>query len=260
MKWCRYEVAQEVSYGRIDEDRVTEVSGSPFESYTVTATSHPLSSVKLLVPVVPSNFYSAGANYPEHITWSAEALGSRAEFPRRPWVGNRGVSSLVPHQADIIIPKDSSGELHYEGELVVVIGKKAKKISEERALSFVFGFTIGNDVSERRWQREDRTPWRAKDSDTFSPMGPWIVTDLDPANREITIRLNGRVVSQYNTRAMLFDVAAHICEITRYATLFPGDVLWMSTEGATQSMAPRDVVEIEIDGIGTLRNHVVAEE
>ena len=260
MKWCRYQVGQTVSYGIIEGERVKEVSGSPFESYTVTATGHALGSVELLVPNVPSNFYSAGSNYPQHRIWSNATLGYPLEYAEELWVGHRAVSSLVPHEANIVIPKDSPGELHYEGEIVVVMGKKAKNIPKERALSHVFGYTIGNDVSERRWQREDQTLWRAKDCDTFSPMGPWIITDLDPLKQEISTRINGRTVNQYNTSAMFFDVADHIAKITQYSTLYPGDVIWMGTEGESQSIAPGDVVEIEIDGIGTLRNHVVSEE
>jgi 2-keto-4-pentenoate hydratase/2-oxohepta-3-ene-1,7-dioic acid hydratase in catechol pathway len=110
------------------------------------------------------------------------------------------------------------------------------------------------------WQLQDGSLWRAKNSDTFKPMGPWIATDLDPNNLETTIRINGQVQIQFNTRHMLFDAASHIAKISRYSTLYPGDVVWLGAEGATPNMRPGDVVEIEISGIGTLRNYVVAEE
>ncbi len=260
MKWCRFRAGRKVRYGIVEEDRVVEVSGSPFESCTVTSTSYPLSEVKLLVPVTPPTFYAAGINYPEHITWAAQRVGTQPNIPKKADVGYRAVNALIAHEENIIIPRDSSGEFQYEGELVAVIGKKAKHLSKEEALSCVLGYTIGNDVSERSWQRQDRTLWRAKNSDTFKPMGPWIATDLDPTNLETTIRLSGKVVSQFNTGTMIFNTATYISEITKYITLYPGDVLWMGTEGATQNMKPGDVIEIEISGIGTLRNYVVGEE
>ena len=260
MKWCRFQLGQKVSYGLIVDDTVSEVSGSPFEAYSVTTTKHPLSAVKLLVPVIPPTFYAAGINYPEHVTWAAQQVGTQPNIPKKADVGYRAINALIAHEDDIVMPKGCSEEFQYEGELVAVIGKKAKHLSKEDALSCVLGYTIGNDVSERSWQREDRTLWRAKNSDTFKPMGPWIVTDLDPTNLETTIRLNGRVVSQFNTRTIIFDTATYISEMSKYMTLYPGDVLWMGTEGATENMKPGNVIEIEIGGIGTLRNRIVAEE
>ena len=260
MKWCRFRTGQKISYGIVEGDRVTEVSGTPFETYNVTSTSYALSAVKLMVPVIPPTFYAAGINYPEHVTWAAKEVGTQPNLPKKADVGYRAVNALIAQEENIVKPKDSSGEFQYEGELVAVIGKKAKHLSKEEALSCVLGYTIGNDVSERSWQREDRTLWRCKNADTFKPMGPWIVTDLDPTNLETIIRLNGRVVSQFNTGTMVFDTATYISEMSKYMTLYPGDVLWMGTEGATENMAPGDVIEIEISGIGTLKNYVVPEE
>ncbi|MCH8063359.1 MAG: fumarylacetoacetate hydrolase family protein, partial [Chloroflexi bacterium] len=128
------------------------------------------------------------------------------------------------------------------------------------ALSCVFGYTIGNDVSERTWQAGDRTMWRAKNSDTFKPMGPWIETDVDLDKLQTIVRLNERVVSDFPTNNMIFGVAHYISAMTRYLTLYPGDMLWMGTDGATENMKPGDVIEVEITGIGTLRNPVVAED
>ena len=260
MIWCRFRWGEKSSYGIVENDRVTEIVGTPFESYTTTTSSYPLSEVKLLVPVTPRTFYAAGINYREHVTWAAQQVGREPNIPSKADVGYRANSALIAHEENIVMPKDSTGQFQYEGELVAVIGKVAKHLSKEDALSCVLGYTIGNDVSERGWQREDRTLWRAKNTDTFAPMGPWIVSDLDPTTLETTIRLNDRVVSQFNTGAMIFDTATYISEITKYITLQPGDVLWMGTEGATENMAPGDVIEIEIEGIGTLRNPVVAEE
>jgi 2-keto-4-pentenoate hydratase/2-oxohepta-3-ene-1,7-dioic acid hydratase in catechol pathway len=148
--------------------------------------------------------------------------------------------------------------VQFEGELVAVIGRKARHLAERDALSCVFGYTIGNDVSEREWQRADRTMWRAKNADTFKPMGPWIETDVDLDAMSTTVRLNGTVVSTFDTNDMVFGVAATISEITRYITLYPGDVIWMGTDDPTLDMVAGDMVEVEISGIGVLRNPVVA--
>jgi 2-keto-4-pentenoate hydratase/2-oxohepta-3-ene-1,7-dioic acid hydratase in catechol pathway len=258
--WCRFRVNDKTSYGIVEDDTVVEVSGSPFGEHEITSTRHPLSGVKLLVPVTPPTFYAAGINYPEHITWAAQRVGTQPNIPKQADVGYRAVNALTAHETNIIMPRDSSEELQYEGELVAVIGKKAKNLSKEEALSCVLGYTIGNDVSQRTWQRGDRTLWRAKNSDTFKPMGPWIVTDLDPTNLETTIRLNGKVLSQFNTGTMVFDTATYISEMSKYLTLYPGDILWMGTEGETENMKPGDTIEVEIGSIGTLRNYVVAEE
>jgi 2-keto-4-pentenoate hydratase/2-oxohepta-3-ene-1,7-dioic acid hydratase in catechol pathway len=123
----------------------------------------------------------------------------------------------------------------------------------------VFGYTIGNDVSERTWQKSDRTLWRAKNTDTFKPMGPWIVTDLDPDDLHVSITLNDRIVGEYDIKDAIFSVARYISTMSRYLTLMPGDVLWMGTDGATENMRDGDEVTVEINRIGRLRNPVVQE-
>ncbi len=260
MRWCRFQAGQHTAYGIMEGDLITEVEGSPFDSYSVTQNRHELNNVRLLVPVIPPTFYAAGINYPEHVTWAARMRGEEPVLPKKADIGYRASNALIAHGENIIKPKDSTTEFQYEGELVAVIGRTAKNISRDEALSCVLGYTIGNDVSERTWQRGDRTFWRAKNTDTFKPMGPWIETDVDPTNLETTIRLSGRVVSQFNTGTMIFDTATYISEMSRYLTLYPGDVVWMGTDGATENMVPGDVCEIEIEGIGTLSNAVVAEE
>lgn len=159
----------------------------------------------------------------------------------------------------MVIPRDATEKIHYEGELVAVIGRRAKHLSEAEALSCVLGYTIGNDVSERTWQRSDRTLWRAKNTDTFKPMGPWIETEFDPGAAETIVRLNGEPRTRFATGRMLFGVATFIAAMTRYLTLHPGDVIWMGTDGASPDIAHGDVVEVEITGLGTLRNPFVRE-
>jgi len=256
MKWCRFTAEGSTAFGIIDGDTIAEVSGSPFDSHTSTSKTHKLDAVRLEVPVVPPTFYAAGINYPEHVTWAAQMRGQEPNLPQKADVGYRAVNALVPDGHDIIVPADATEELQYEGELVVVIGEKCRNVSEAEALDYVFGYTIGNDVSERAWQRGDRTMWRAKNTDTFKPMGPWIVTGLNPDDLHVTIRLEGRVVGEYDVATALFGVRTYISEMSKYLTLVPGDILWMGTEGATENMQDGEVCEIEISQIGTLTNKV----
>ena len=261
MRWIRYEADGGVSYGILEGGDVEEVSGSPFEAYTRTGKRRPFDSVRLLVPAEPHNFYAAGLNYVGHLKVADPILGlTEANLPRKPDIGYRAPNALIAHGDPIVIPGDATERVQYEGELAVVIGKRAKHLSEDEAFSCVLGYTIGNDVSERTWQSQDVTMWRCKNADTFKPMGPWIETDADPAQMQTTVRLNGRVASEFDTNNMVFGIATYISAMTRYLTLYPGDVIWMGTDGATDNMKPGDVVEIEISGVGVLRNPVVAEE
>ena len=159
-----------------------------------------------------------------------------------------------------MIPSDATDQVQYEGELVAVIGQQCKNLTRENALSAVMGWTIGNDVSERTWQRNDRTFWRGKNADTFKPMGPWIETEANLGKMETRVRLNGEVRTQFHTNDMLFSVPQFIAEMTKYFTLWPGDVIWMGTDGQSPNIKAGDVVEIEISGVGTLRNRFVAEQ
>src|SRR5438128_9542548 len=165
-KWCRFQSGSIVGYGVIEGDSVTAVTGSPFESHTRTSTTVPLSRVKLLVPVIPPTFYAAGVNYREHVTEMAHRRGVKPEFPPNADVGYRANNALVATDEPIVIPKDATDQVQYEGELVAVIGKRCKKVSEAEALDDVFGHTLGNDVSWLTWQRGDRTSWRGEYTDT----------------------------------------------------------------------------------------------
>jgi 2-keto-4-pentenoate hydratase/2-oxohepta-3-ene-1,7-dioic acid hydratase in catechol pathway len=259
MQWCRFQARDKVAYGIIEDSTVTEVTGSPFEQYTKTSTTYPLSGVQLLVPVIPPTFYAAGINYREHVIEMAKKRGVEPEFPPQADVGYRANNALIAHEEPIIIPKDATELVQYEGELVVVIGKKCKHVSEADVLDYVFGYTIGNDVSERTWQRGDRTLWRGKNTDTFKPMGPWIVTGLEPDALRVTIRLNDKEMFSYAVADAIFSVRHFLSRMSQYVTLYPGDVLWMGTDGATENMKDGDVVEVDIPGIGVLRNPVMRE-
>jgi 2-keto-4-pentenoate hydratase/2-oxohepta-3-ene-1,7-dioic acid hydratase in catechol pathway len=259
MKWCRFQSGSQAVYGLIEGNTVIEVTGSPFDSYAKTTKTYPLESVKLLVPVIPPTFYAAGINFREHVTAAARKRGEEPQFPPQADVGYRANNALIAQNEAIVIPKDASELVQYEGEVVAVIGKKCRRVSEAEALDYVLGYTIGNDVSERVWQRNDRTFWRGKNADTFKPMGPWIVTDLNPEDLHVTIRLNGRIVGKYDMAGAIFSVRQFISRMSQYLTLYTGDVLWMGTDGDPEIMKDGDVVEVEVSDIGVLRNPVVRE-
>lgn len=259
MRWIRFTANNTTSYGILDGQAVTVVTGDPFESYEKTDTTYALADVKIELPVVPKTFYAVGFNYPEHVREIAAKQGVEPNLPTQPDVGYRANNSLIAHGETIIIPKSATDKVQYEGELVVVIGKQAKHLSEADALSCVLGYTIGNDMSERSWQASDRTLWRAKNTDTFAPMGPWIETDVDLDKLETIVRRNGQEDIRFKTNAMLFGVERYISTISQVCTLYPGDVIWMGTDGAAPNLVDGDDIEIEITGIGTLRNPVKRE-
>jgi len=260
MRWIRFTAAGRTAYGILEGEEITEVSGGPFTVYEQTPTRHALAAVKLEVPVVPRTFYCAGLNYAAHVLEQAQKRGVAPELPTQPDIGYRANNALIAHGETVIIPRDASDKVQYEAELVVVIGRRAKHVSEADALSCILGYTIGNDVSERTWQRSDRTLWRAKNTDTFKPMGPWIETEAELDAMETIVRVNGRETIRFPTNAMLFGVARYLSTMSRYLTLYPGDVVWMGTDGAAPDLKSGDIVEIDITGIGTLRNPFRREE
>ena len=261
MKWCRIELDREPAYGLVEGEDVTVISAAPFGRHERTGLRLPFASAKLLPPVDPANFYAAGINYRAHIEWANAHHGMALKPPQQADIGYRSPSALIGSGADIVIPADSPGPVEYEGEIVAVVGKKAKHLSERDALDCIAGYTLGNDLSERAWQRSDRTLWRAKSIDTFKPMGPAVVSGIDPMAQRIAVRINGRVVSGYETKNMIFSLAHYIARMTRYITLHPGDVLWMGCDGPTvPALQAGDLVEVENDAIGILANRVVREK
>lgn len=259
MKWCRFQTTGPVSYGIVEENTVAAVEGNPFDGYARVSKAYPLESVKLLVPVIPPTFYAAGVNYRRHVTEMAHLRGAEPQFPPQADVGYRANNALIAQDEPIVIPRDATELVQYEGELVAVIGRRCRRVSEDEALDYVLGYTIGNDVSERTWQNGDRTFWRGKNTDTFKPMGPWIVTGLEPDDLRVTIRLNGKEMFSYRVGDAIFGVRQFISRMSQYLTLSPGDVLWMGTDGPTKNMKDGDVVEVEVPEIGVLRNPVLRE-
>ena len=258
MKWCRVEVDGRPAFGIVEEDEVALVDAPPYERHTRTGRRLPLASAKLLPPVVPPNFYAAGINFRDHIEWANQRLGTSLKPPTQADIGYRSANALVGSGSDIVIPKDSPGPVHFEGELVAVIASRTKNIPEERALDCVAGYTLGNDLSERSFQKSDRTLWRAKNIDTFKPMGPVVASGIDPMDQVITVRVNGKEASSYSTKGAIFSLQHYIARMTAYVTLWPGDVIWLGCDGPTlPALEPGDLVEVVNDAIGVLANRVV---
>jgi 2-keto-4-pentenoate hydratase/2-oxohepta-3-ene-1,7-dioic acid hydratase in catechol pathway len=259
MIWCRFQDNGSAKYGIVEDDQLTVVNGEPWGEHTVTGRRRNLAGVKLLPPAIPSTFFCVGLNYDAHIKHAKARGNPAAKLPDRPEVGYRANNALIGHNEPILVPPDLDNSLEAEPEIVAVIGRPLRHVSRDEARRGIFGWTIGNDVSARTWQRNDRTFWRAKNCDTFKPMGPWIATDADPGDATTTMRVNGSSVASFHTGDMIFDTLDFIVEITKYITMQPGDVLWMGADG-TLPIAPGDTVEINISGIGTLRNSVALEE
>ena len=261
MKWGRFLINNNISYGIVDESGVIkQVSGDPFTEYSLTGVEYQLTDVKILAPVIPSMLYAAGPNYRGHVEGMAKHRGAQPVYPVFPEPNFRSVHAIIETEANIVIPKDCSGAVQPEGQLGVVIGKNARNVERDEALDYVFGYTIGNDISQRVWQGGDRTMFRGKNCDTFKPLGPWIVTGLNPNNFQITVRHNGEIWEDFYSKDQIWDTATWIQELSRYTTLHVGDVLWMGTQGADGDMFPGDVIEVEISDIGVLKNYVVAED
>jgi 2-keto-4-pentenoate hydratase/2-oxohepta-3-ene-1,7-dioic acid hydratase in catechol pathway len=247
-KYVRYTHEGKVSYGRLEGSLIHELAGNFLVSAQETGRSVGLSDIRLLPPTDPSKVIAVGLNYRSHAGMSgAGAPGLFAKLP----------SSLVGPEAPIVIPSDSDN-LHYEGELVVVIGKKAKNVSVADAPKYIFGVTAGNDVSERGWQSSDLQWLRAKASDTFGPVGPAVVTGLNYNDVLVQTRLNGTVKQSESTKNLIHGIARIVSYVSRYFTLLPGDLIFTGTPGSTSAMKAGDVVEIEVEGVGVLRNPVVA--
>jgi 2-keto-4-pentenoate hydratase/2-oxohepta-3-ene-1,7-dioic acid hydratase in catechol pathway len=209
-----------------------------------------LNEVKLLAPVRPSKIVCVGRNYREH----AAELGNK--MPDEPLLFLKAPSAVIAPEAEILLPA-ASEQVEHEGELGVVIGRRAVHVAEtENALDYVLGYTCVNDVTARDLQRKDVQFTRGKSFDTFCPVGPWIVTNLDPANITVTTRLNGEVKQHGNTAEMAFDVAFIIRYISAIMTLYPGDLIATGTPAGVSRMKHGDTVEVEVGGVGILRNPV----
>jgi 2-keto-4-pentenoate hydratase/2-oxohepta-3-ene-1,7-dioic acid hydratase in catechol pathway len=245
--FVRYHHAGRTSYGLLDGTTIRPLRGGLFESPMPTGGAVPLSEVRLLAPCEPSKIIGVGRNYKSHLGERPPlaAPGLFAMFP-----------SALAATGDVIILPPGAEDVHYEGEMVVVIGRQAKHVQPGQAAAYVFGVTAGNDVSERAWQKNDLQWLRAKSSDTFAPLGPAIVRGLDYNDLLVETRLNGEVRQSQRTSDLIFDVDAIVSYVSGFVTLLPGDLIFTGTPGTTQAMKRGDLVEVEVEGIGVLRNTV----
>ncbi len=242
-------------YVVVEGEEVRPVRGPLFGWHVVSSERIPLASVRLLAPLRPGKILAAAVNYRSHVAQSRSLLG---EAPAQPELFLKPGSAVVGPGEAIVLP-EGAGRVDYEGELVAVIGRRCRRVSPREALDYVFGYTCGNDVSARPWQRGDLQWWRAKGADTFAPIGPWLVTGIDPSALELRTLLNGREVQRGNTSELIYDVAQLISHASQAMTLEPGDLVFTGTPGETGPLSPGDVVEVAVEGIGVLRNPVVQE-
>lgn len=246
-RFVRYADQSGVSYGIVDGERIHQLIGTPYESVRRTGRSVAASKVTLLAPAEPSKVIAIGFNYASHL--------NDRPIPEELPVFLKLPSSIIGPGDEIVFPEGAS-DVHFEGELVVVIGRTASRVSTEDAGDYIFGVTAGNDVSERIWQANDLQWFRAKASDTFGPIGPAIVTGLDYRDLEVQTRLNGEVMQKQRTSDHIRDVHEIVSYLSAYTTLYPGDLIFTGTPGQTSAMQPGDTVEIEIEGVGVLENRI----
>lgn len=257
-KYVRFQHGSTTAYGiLIDGDKVQQLDGDIFGSYAKSGATRSLSDVKLLPPTQPSQVLALAGNYRSHL--NADDIPPIFRIVQ-PFF--KSPSCLVGQGDAIVLPADSK-DVHFEAEMVIVIGKKCSKVSPTDAMKYVFGITAGNDVSERIWQNDEQVKdiqwWRAKGADTFGPVGPVIATNIDYGNLLIQMKVNGKVVQEDRTSSLIHDIPKTVSFISNYITLQPGDLIFTGTPGKTSALKPGDVCEVVLEGVGTLRNPVAAE-
>lgn len=246
---ARFEVAGRISHGVVDGERIARIDGDIFGAWTKSTETFALKDVKLLAPTQPPKILALAGNYKSHL--------ADKQPPKNPEIFFKVPTALLDPGKNIVIPPGTS-DVHFEAELVIVIGKRARNVSKEKAREHILGVTCGNDISARDWQKSDVQWWRAKSCDTFAPCGPFIVSGLDYDNLAIELRQNGQVKQKQRTSDLIHDISTTVSWISRHLTLEPGDLIYTGTPGETAAIKPGDVLEVEIEGIGILKNGVEA--
>jgi 2-keto-4-pentenoate hydratase/2-oxohepta-3-ene-1,7-dioic acid hydratase in catechol pathway len=255
----RYRLGDAVHHGRLDGDTLIRLDGPPWLGGRETGDRDARGAATLQAPVTPSKIVCVGLNYRAHIAESATVLPDAAAEPREPLLFFKPPSAVIGPD-DAIVHPPGVERLDPEAELAVVIGRRATRVLERDAMDHVFGLTAFNDVSARNYQRSDGQWARAKGFDTFAPTGPWIVAGLDPAAIEVTCRVNGETRQHGRTADLLFAVPRLIAFVSGIMTLEPGDVIATGTPAGVAPIVPGDVVEVEVSGVGVLRNPVIRRE
>lgn len=251
LRYCRFATPAGGRWGAIAGETIHELSAAPYAGGIRTGNTVPLAAARLLAPAEPSKIIAVGRNYADH----AAEFGN--QVPREPMLFLKAPSSLIGPGEFIELPT-LDHRIDEEAELAVVIGQPCYRVSRDEALRYVFGYTIGNDVSDRVLQKQDGQFGRAKSFNSFTPLGPWIETDLDPHGLQIQARINGEVRQDGNTARLIFSVPFLIEFIANIMTLLPGDIILTGTPAGVSPLKPGDLVELTISGIGTLPNPVRA--
>ena len=254
MKILRYKADGTSHFGILEGDTVYAATGDVFSGLSKGQEVGKLDDVKLDVPIQPGKIIAIGLNYLKHVT---ENDPTRT-VPEEPVVFMKPISSLIAHGENIELPPGDN--THYEAELCIVIGKRAKRIKQNEWEDYVLGYTCGNDVSHRDFQAKDGQWVRAKGFDTFCPLGPVIETEMDANNAPVISRLNGEIRQNNNTNDLIFGIPSLMEFITNVMTLEPGDIIMTGTPEGVGAMKPGDTIEIEVGGVGVLKNPVVARD
>jgi len=252
MKLLRF-MTKEISpcFGWIDQDMVGEIQGNPYGEYRRLDAIYPLTKVKILPPCQPTKIICIGRNYEAH------ANENNAEIPEIPLLFLKPPSALISSGENIIIPPQSN-RVEHEAELAVIIKKSGRWIQMQDAIDYILGYTVANDVTARDLQRQDNQWTRGKGFDTFCPLGPWMETEFDPSDALITCHVNDELRQMASTRDMVFTINQIISFASSVMTLNPGDVLLTGTPSGVGTLLPGNTVSINIEGIGSLTNSVIA--
>jgi 2-keto-4-pentenoate hydratase/2-oxohepta-3-ene-1,7-dioic acid hydratase in catechol pathway len=256
MKIVRYILGEDASplpakavYGWMLDDKIGEIQGDIFGEYRRREAKISVADVRLAAPCAPSKILCVGRNYVEH----AKELGN--EVPKVPLIFLKPTSSIISNGENILLPPQSN-QVEHEAELVAVIGRRGRNVTAEQAKEYIFGYTIGNDVTARDLQKTDDQWTRAKGFDTFCSFGPWIDTEFDASDAVVTCRVNGQMRQMASTRDMVFNVSTLIAYISSIMTLEPGDIIFTGTPAGVGELKNGDVVDVEIEGLGKLSNPV----
>jgi 2-keto-4-pentenoate hydratase/2-oxohepta-3-ene-1,7-dioic acid hydratase in catechol pathway len=259
LRIVRFSVQGKIKYGVFERDVIRGLRGSPFARsggsgilQKLDGSTYGPDEVRLLAPCVPSKMVALGLNYRQH------AEETKLPLPSVPLIFLKPSTAVIGPDDKIVLPRDST-RVDYEGELGIVIGRRMKDVPKDRVNDYILGYTCVNDVSERHVQKMDGQWTRAKGYDTFAPLGPWIENGVNPNDLKVETYLNGELRQSARTGELIFGVAELVSFISGVMTLLPGDVIATGTPSGIGRMSPGDVVEVKIEGIGTLRNFVVAQ-
>ena len=254
MKYLRFLQNGNIRYGLLEKDNtIREVVGDIFNNYKNTENVYPLAEITFLPPCVPTKIIAVGLNYFDH------ANEVQMKIPDEPLIFMKPPSTLIAHNDNIIYPKMSK-QLDYEAELAVIIKNRIKNIEPGDVSKNILGYTCFNDITARDLQKKDEQWTRAKSFDTFAPIGPYISTELNPDNLQIKLYKNGQLMQDSSTSNMIFKVDKIVSFISKIMTLFPGDIIATGTPSGVGQLEEGDIVKVEIEGIGVLKNNVFLEK